>query len=76
MSPKKTFEEINPRFLEAARDSMIRLLAMAISVLALATSAQAQDRPPLSNKCSRPMDLSPSVKSRKSATPLTSRRPD
>jgi len=46
MSPKKTFEEINPRFLEAARDSMIRLLAMAISVLALATSAQAQDRPP------------------------------
>jgi len=47
MSPKKTFEEINPRFLEAARDSMIRLLAMAVSVLALATSAQAQDRPPL-----------------------------
>jgi len=47
MSPKKTFEEINPRFLEASRDSMIRLLAMAVSVLALATSAQAQDRPPL-----------------------------
>src|SRR6478609_10598545 len=46
MSPKKTFEEINPRFLEAARDSMIRLLAMAIPVLALATSAQAQARPP------------------------------
>jgi len=42
MSPKKTFEEINPRFLEAARDSMIRLLAMAVSVLALATSAQAK----------------------------------
>jgi hypothetical protein len=47
MSRKKTFEEISRRFLEAARCSMIRLVAMAVSVLALATSAQAQDRPPV-----------------------------
>ena len=47
MSPKKTFEEINRLFLEAARHSMILLLALTVSVLALATTAQAQDRPPI-----------------------------
>jgi hypothetical protein len=45
MSPKKTFEEIRNRFLEAARCSMISLLGLTLSVLALATIAQAQDRP-------------------------------
>src|SRR5215468_688587 len=47
MSPKKTFEEINRRFLEAAHHRMILLLALTVSVVALATIAQAQDRPPI-----------------------------
>jgi hypothetical protein len=47
MSPKKTFEEINRRFLEAAHHRIILLLAWTVSVLALATIAQAQDRPPI-----------------------------
>ena len=47
MSPKKTFEEINCLFLEAARHNMILLLTLTVSVLALATTAQAQDRPPI-----------------------------
>jgi len=47
MSPKKTFEEISSRLLEAARCSMISLLGLTLSVLALATTARAQDRPPI-----------------------------
>ena len=76
MSPKKTFEEINRRFLEAARDSMIRLLALTVSVLALATTAPAQGRPPIFQQMFKAYGFESSVKSRKSATPLTSRRPD
>ena len=47
MSPKKTLEEINRRFLEVPRRSMIHLLGLTVLVLALPTIARAQDRPPI-----------------------------
>jgi len=47
MGPIKTTKEINRRFIEAARRNMIRLLALTVSVLALATTSQAQGRPPI-----------------------------
>jgi len=47
MNPKKTPEQISQRFVEAARLNMIRFLALTVSALALATNAQAQERPPI-----------------------------
>ena len=47
MSPKKTFEEINRRFLDVPRRNMIHLLGLTVLVLALPTIARAQDRPPI-----------------------------
>jgi hypothetical protein len=47
MIPKKTSEEVNHRFVETARLSMIRLLALTMPVLALAATSQAQERPPI-----------------------------
>src|SRR5215470_18172991 len=47
MSPKKTLEEINRRFLEVPRRSMIHLLGLTVLVLALPTITRAQDRPPI-----------------------------
>jgi hypothetical protein len=47
MSREKKFEEINRRFLEPARHNMIRLLAFTALVVALVTTSQAQDRPPI-----------------------------
>jgi len=47
MNRKKKPEQIGHRFVEAARLNMIRLLALTVSVLALAPNAQAQDRPPI-----------------------------
>ena len=47
MSPKKTLEEINRRFFEVPRRSMIHLLGLTVLVLTLSTIARAQDRPPI-----------------------------
>ena len=76
MSPKKTFEEISSRFLEAARCSMISLLGLTLSVLALATTAQAQDRPPIFQQMFKAYGFESFGQVEKSATPLTLRRPD
>src|SRR3974390_3905993 len=47
MNPKKTPEQISQRFVEVARLNVIRFLALTLSALALATNAQAQERPPI-----------------------------
>jgi hypothetical protein len=54
MDPRKTFEEINSRFVEMARRNMLRLLsgllALTVLTLAPATMSQAQERPPIFNQ--------------------------
>jgi len=47
MDPKKTSQEVNHRFVKTARLNMTRLLALVVSVLALAAASQAQERPPI-----------------------------
>ena len=63
MRRKETFEEIGRRFLEAGRCcSMISLLGLTLSVLALATIAQAQDRSPRDGagfQCFIPLPFNP-----------------
>src|SRR4029078_260933 len=43
MYPKKTSQEVNHRFVKTARLNMTRLLALVVSVLALAAASQAQE---------------------------------